>query len=135
MKVRHYFEFGDFRLEPEKMRLWRNGEPIHVTPKALEILLLLVEKHGRTVTRDELLESIWKATFVEEGNINFNISLLRKALQQNGDEKSHFIRTVPKEGYRFVADVQEIIAEDADGETLETEVVREGSVQSAVLRL
>lgn len=135
VKLARYFEFGEFRLEPEKMRLWRKDVVVRLTPKAMKILLLLVENQGRTVSREQLLEAVWKDTFIEEGNINFNISLLRKSLAHNSSEKNQFIKTVPKEGYRFVADVREIIAEDGAGETIETEIVREGSLKSAVLRL
>lgn len=103
-----HYEFGEFRLEPDKMRLLRNGELVRITPKALEILHLLVRNHGRTVSRDFMLESVWKDTFIEEGNINFNISQLRKSLAAGKKGASEFIRTVPKEGYRFVADVREV---------------------------
>ncbi len=107
-----YYEFGEFRLEPDKMRLLRDGEVVRITPKALEILHLLVQYHGRTVTRDFMLESVWKDTYIEEGNINFNISQLRKSLGTGKNGASEFIRTVPKEGYRFVADVREIEPQD-----------------------
>jgi DNA-binding winged helix-turn-helix (wHTH) protein len=117
------------------MRLRRKDENVRVTPKGLEILYLLVENRGRTVTREELLETVWKDTFIEEGNINFNISLLRKALKQNGSKDTQFIRTIPKEGYRFVADVREFFEEDAAGQTFETEILKEGSLESAVLKL
>ncbi len=134
LQIAHYFEFGDFRFDPKKMSLRRHGEIVHLTPKALEILRLLIENQGTTVSRDKLLETVWKDTFIEEGNINFNISLLRKALNQNGAEKTQFIKTVPKEGYRFIADVQEIIAENGADAGVETEVVKEGSLKSAFLR-
>ncbi len=104
----HYLEFGEFRLEPEKLRLWHGDEQVQMRPKAIEILLLLVSNPGRTVLRDEILETVWKNTFVEEGNINFNISLIRKALAKGNWNDGPPIVTVPKAGYRFVANVREI---------------------------
>lgn len=104
----HWYEFGDFRLEPEKLRLWHGGELVQLRPKAIEILLLLVSNPDRTVLRDEILETVWKDTFVEEGNINFNVSLIRKALAEGNWEQGAPIATVPKAGYRFVADVREV---------------------------
>lgn len=100
------YEFEEFRLDAENPSLWRGGELVSISPKALEILILLVEKKGEIVTRENLLETVWKETFVEEGNINYTISLLRKAL---GDKK--FVQTVPRRGYRFVAEVKEVSTE------------------------
>lgn len=104
----HHFEFGEFRLEPEKLRLWHGEQQVQMRPKAVEILLLLLRNPGRTVLRDEILESVWKDTFVEEGNINFNVSLIRKALAAGAWETGAPIVTVPKSGYRFVAEVREV---------------------------
>lgn len=104
----HYYEFDEFRLEPDKLRLLRNGEVVRITPKALEILHLLVRNHGRTVTRDDMLESVWKDTFIEEGNINFTVSQLRKSLRMGNAGSPEYIRTIPKQGYRFVAEVREV---------------------------
>jgi DNA-binding winged helix-turn-helix (wHTH) protein/TolB-like protein/tetratricopeptide (TPR) repeat protein len=106
--ARTCYEFDGFRLDVIKKRLWRGDAEVHLTPKALEILLLLVQKRGGLVERDEILDQVWQDTFIEEGNINFNISVLRKALQENSEDKRSFIQTVPKKGYRFVADVKEI---------------------------
>ena len=92
----HYLEFGEFRLEPDKLRLWHCDEQVQMRPKAIEILLLLVTNPGRTVLRDEILEKVWKDTFVEEGNINFNVSLIRKALAQGSWKDGPPIVTVPK---------------------------------------
>jgi DNA-binding winged-HTH domains len=95
---RHFYEFEGFRLDVEKRVLWRNGEIVPVTPKAAEVLLALVEKHGDLLERDDLIERVWKDTFVEEANLNFTISNLRKVLGQNG---RNYIQTVPRRGYRF----------------------------------
>jgi DNA-binding winged helix-turn-helix (wHTH) protein len=100
------FEFGEFSLETKEKVLRRRGEPVSLTPKALQLLLALVENHGHIVEREELMQAVWADSFVEEGNLAFTVSLLRKAL---GDEKQHprFIETVPRRGYRFIAEVTE----------------------------
>jgi DNA-binding winged helix-turn-helix (wHTH) protein/Tfp pilus assembly protein PilF len=102
----HRYEFGDFRLESETPSLWRDESLVPLPPKALEMLLLLVRRRDMIVSREELLNTIWHNTFVEEGNINYTVSLLRKTLDK--DDKGRFIQTVPKRGYRFVADVLEV---------------------------
>jgi DNA-binding winged helix-turn-helix (wHTH) protein/Flp pilus assembly protein TadD len=102
-KTKHFYEFGKFRLDAENPSLWRDSKLVSISPKALETLILLVEKNGEIVSRDELLENVWKDTFVEEGNINYTISLLRKTL-----ENKDLIQTIPRRGYRFVADVKKL---------------------------
>lgn len=95
---RQPIEFGEFSFDPTERTLTRNGQSISLPPKAIDLLALLVERHGQIVTRDDMLSTVWKETFVEEGNINYTISLLRKAL---GDKE--LIQTVPRRGYKFVA--------------------------------
>ncbi|HNQ15459.1 MAG TPA: transcriptional regulator, partial [Pyrinomonadaceae bacterium] len=102
------FEFGEFRLDTVKMRLFRRNEIVPLTPKAIEVLILLVQNRGETVSRESLLETVWKDTFIEEGNINFNVSVLRKSLGQTAENGVQYIKTIPKRGYRFVADVREV---------------------------
>ena len=111
-KIKHFYEFDEFRLDAENRSLWRGGELVQIFPKALEILVLLVEKKGAVVSREELLETVWGDCFVEESNITYTVSLLRKTLG-----KKKFIQTVPKHGYRFVADVREI-AEPGETKTV-----------------
>ena len=127
---RHFFEFDTFRVDVEERRLTRNGKTVNLTSKVFDILLALVEKSGGTVGKDELMQTIWEDTFVEEGNLNRHISTLRKLL---GDDprKQKFIKTIPKHGYRFTADVQEIVDSN---ETLAVDnvsrsglVIREGT--------
>src|SRR2546423_645149 len=109
-QVRHLYEFGPFRLDPEKPCLWRNGEPVPLTPKAVETLLVLIQQNGKLVEREALMSAIWPDTFVEDGNLNFNVSMLRKALgTDEGGEQ--YIQTVPRHGYRFSADVREVTEE------------------------
>ena len=103
IKPTHLYEFENFRLDAGTPSLWRENELVAVPPKALQILVLLVEKNGEIVSREELLEKVWQETFVEEANINYTISLLRKSL---GNKK--LVQTVPKRGYRFTAEVKKI---------------------------
>lgn len=102
-KIKHFYEFEEFRLDAENPALWCGGEFVSISPKALQTLILLVRKNGELVSRDDLMDTVWKETFVEEGNINYTISLLRKTLG-----KKELIKTVPRRGYRFVADVKRV---------------------------
>ena len=104
--VKHFYEFDEFRLDAETPSLWRDGKLVPIFPKALEILVLLVGRNGAIVSREELLETVWHNTFVEESNITYTVSLLRKTLDEH--DKKHFIQTIPKRGYRFAADVREV---------------------------
>jgi len=99
------FEFGDFRLDPEQHLLLRQGQPVPLTPKAFDLLVVLVESDGRLLTKDDLMKRVWSDSFVEEANLTVNISSLRKTL---GDSLNGvtLIETVPKVGYRFVAPVK-----------------------------
>ena len=119
-KHKHLYEFENFRLDAETPCLWRDDELVSIPPKALDVLVLLVEKQGGIVSREELLEKVWHETFVEEANINYTISLLRKSL---GDKK--LVQTVPKRGYRFTAEIKKP-EENFDDEILESE---EGSIE------
>ena len=113
-KIRHFYEFSDFRLDVENPSLWLNDSLVSVPPKALELLTLLVRHHDAVVSREELLETVWRDTFVEEGNINYTVSLLRKTLGEKAKGELQFIQTVPKRGYRFIADVREVVEGAAD---------------------
>jgi TolB-like protein/DNA-binding winged helix-turn-helix (wHTH) protein/tetratricopeptide (TPR) repeat protein len=104
------YEFGEFRLDTEKHRLLRDGEIVALTPKAVEALTVLIQRRGKLVERDELMNSVWGDTTVEPGNLDVTISRLRKALAENENGRK-FIETVPRLGYKFVADVREAIEE------------------------
>lgn len=98
-KTQNSYLFEGYRLDTQPPGLWRNGELVSVPPKVLKMLILLVEKNEQIVTREELLETVWPETHVEEGNIKYTISLLRKVLGKD------LIQTIPRQGYRFVAKV------------------------------
>ena len=91
--------------------LLRDGQPILLTPKTMEMLLILVENHGHVVRKDTLMQRIWPDTFVQEDNITYNISVLRKTLAC-GTSGERYIETVPKSGYRFVASVRTLHSGD-----------------------
>ena len=99
-----YFRFGEFRLYPTEHLLLREAVALPLAPKAFDILLYLVQNAGHLVKREALMEAIWPDSFVEETNLTVNISLLRKLLEGDGQT---FIETVPRKGYRFVAEVAE----------------------------
>lgn len=103
-KRRTFYEFGPFRLDAAGGRLWREGREIQLTPKAFGVLLALVGRAGETVHKDELMREVWPDTAVEEGNLADNVSVLRQALGDDAREP-RYIKTVPRRGYRFVADV------------------------------
>jgi TolB-like protein/DNA-binding winged helix-turn-helix (wHTH) protein/Tfp pilus assembly protein PilF len=107
-QLRHVYEFGPFRLDAAERLLWRDGEVVPLQPKVFDLLLVLVERHGRLLEKDELMKAVWPDTIVEEVNLANNISILRKTLSENGER---FIETAPKRGYRFVASVREIVEE------------------------
>src|SRR5580658_683505 len=108
------FEFGLFRVNPAERLLLREEVPVRLPPKAFDALVLLVENPGHLLEKEELLEKVWPGTFVEESNLTQHISILRKALQ-DGEGGFRYIETVPRRGYRFIAEVRELngVATDA----------------------
>lgn len=103
MKPALVYAFGTFRLDPAERVLTQGGRPISLTPKAIDTLVVLVERHGHLVTKNDLFQAVWPDTFVEDNNLAQNISALRRALGEGPD--GPFIETVPKRGYRFVGNV------------------------------
>ena len=113
---KHIYEFGPFCLDAAEHLLLRDGEAVPLTPKAFDLLLALVERHGHLLEKEELLKKVWPDTFVEETNLSYNISHIRKALG-DGENGQKFIETVPKRGYRFVASVREVVEEGEESMT------------------
>lgn len=107
----HFFEFDAFRVDVAERLLLRDGNAVPLTPKVFDILLLLVENCGRTVGKHELLDRVWADSFVEEGNLNRNVSTLRKVLDDD-PLRPRFIKTAPKRGYCFVGEVHEVWEDD-----------------------
>ncbi len=106
-QINKIYEFGPFRLNPAERQLLRGEEHIPLRIKVFDTLALLVENHGRLLSKDELMKSIWPDAAVEENNLNHNISVLRKALGEKATGQA-YIETVPRVGYRFVAEVTEV---------------------------
>src|SRR5215475_5242615 len=104
------YEFGHYQLDAAERLLMRDGAVIPLQPKVFNLLLALVERHGRLLEKDELMKLVWPDTVVEEANLANNISILRKTLSEDGER---FIETAPRRGYRFVASVREIVEESA----------------------
>src|SRR6185436_369061 len=128
-----FYEFGDFRLDPAAKTLFCQNTPVALTPKVFDTLQFMVENAGRLLEKDELMQNIWRDRFVEESNLTFNIKMLRKALQDDA-QNPRFIETVPRRGYRFIAEVIEPSTEsDQVAETFPTPLVRTRKVYWAVV--
>jgi len=101
------FRFGEFFLKTDEGILKRNGVEVQLTPKAIELLTELVRNQGHVVSKNQLMDSVWADSMVEEANLPFTIGLVRKAL---GDDVKNprFVETLSKKGYRFIAPVEEV---------------------------
>jgi Tol biopolymer transport system component/DNA-binding winged helix-turn-helix (wHTH) protein len=98
------FDFGGFTLDLKRRGLYRGGERIHLTSKPLEVLIFLVHNRGRVVEKRELIDAVWNGVFVTDDNLVQAIIEIRRALKDNKNDP-HFIETVPRQGYRFLAEV------------------------------
>jgi TolB-like protein/DNA-binding winged helix-turn-helix (wHTH) protein/Flp pilus assembly protein TadD len=98
------YEFGPFRLIPDERQLLRDGDPVALTPKGFDLLVVLVENAGHLIEKGELLNRVWPDSFVEEGNLTVKMSELRRALGKTAGG-AHYVETIPRSGYRFVASV------------------------------
>ena len=107
MRQHREYIFGVFRLDPARRLLLKQGRPVGLTPRVFDTLVALVSEHGRVVSKEDLLKTVWGETFVEENNLSQSISALRKALGDAADE-NRYVATVPRKGYSFVAGVTEI---------------------------
>jgi Tol biopolymer transport system component/DNA-binding winged helix-turn-helix (wHTH) protein len=133
-KINTLYEFGGFRFEAEGKTLWQGEKMISLPPKALDLLSLLLEKEGKVVSKQEILNNVWAETFVEEGVLTQNIYKLRNALgtDENGRQ---FIENIPRRGYRLtiavkVLSLDEVVTEvsqSAENSLPEGEKLRTGS--------
>jgi eukaryotic-like serine/threonine-protein kinase len=98
-RAKELYEFGPFRVDPEKQTLLRNGKSVPLAPKSFQLLLVLVRHSNEVVTKEELMRSVWPDTFVEEANLSRNIFMLRKALGDNSEDR--YVVTMPGIGYRL----------------------------------
>lgn len=105
-----FYSFGPFRVDVGRRLLLRGGNPIPLTPKAFDILLVLVQNRHRIVEKEELMKLVWPDTVVEENNLTRNISTLRKSLEESPNEH-RFIVTVPGRGYKFASEMPEDVTD------------------------
>jgi len=110
----HLYQFGSFRLDTREHLLLRNGERVKLEGKVFETLVVLVQRSGRLVQKDEFMNQVWPDTVVEENNLEKSISVLRKVLGEEGLD-SKYIETVRGLGYRFAAEVRELDEENLSG--------------------
>jgi Tol biopolymer transport system component/DNA-binding winged helix-turn-helix (wHTH) protein len=110
-QINELYEFGGCRLDVLRRVLTRDGHPVSLAPKTFELLLLLVQSQGRALSKQELMTALWPDVFVEEANLSFQISALRRTL---GEGTSKWLETIPKHGYRFAAPVRAVPAQPDD---------------------
>lgn len=141
------YQFGEFGLDPQARVLRKGREPVLLTPKAFDVLLLMVQNAGKTVSKDQLMESVWPNSFVEESNLTQTIFMVRRALDETSDRR--YIMTVQGHGYRFVVPVTEessvgaeahvpiVSAPMSDGQSVLSSVPRKNSTwrKAAILGL
>ena len=102
------FSFGPFVLIPERQLLLREGSPVRVGARALEILTVFVKRPGELLGKQEIISLVWTDTFVDESNLKVNIAAIRKAIDPS-DSKLSCIVTVVGRGYRFVEPVTTVV--------------------------
>ena len=105
-RLSHFYEFGPFRLDAGEKLLYRGQNHVQLTLKAFEMLLLLVQRSGQVVAKNEIMDAVWPQVFVQESTLTQNIFILRRALGR-GPDGSRYIETVPRRGYRFCSSVRE----------------------------
>ena len=108
LAIKHFYRFGDFTVDTDQKILLREGKRLRLTPKVFDTLQILVQNSGRLVQKEELMNRLWPHSFVEEANLTSNIKQLRKTLGDNA-RQPRYIETVARRGYRFIADVEEVL--------------------------
>jgi DNA-binding winged helix-turn-helix (wHTH) protein/TolB-like protein/Tfp pilus assembly protein PilF len=111
--INRFYEFGPFTIDAEKRVLMRDGQVVPLVPKAFDTLLALVEHYGEVLEKNELMEMLWPESEVEEGNLTYNISAIRKALGESPNERKYIV-TIPGKGYKFAAEVKKTDGGHAD---------------------
>jgi TolB-like protein/DNA-binding winged helix-turn-helix (wHTH) protein/Tfp pilus assembly protein PilF len=104
--INKLYRFSEFSLDPQTRTLQRGNATVPVTPKAFDVLLVLVQNAGQVVTKDALMKTVWPDSFVEESNLTQTVFRVRKALDETEDRR--YIQTVQGQGYRFLVAVTEI---------------------------
>lgn len=124
MAVSH--RFGPFELDIAERRLHRDGVAVALQPKAFDLLAYLVEQHGRLLTKDQLLDEVWSGTYVTENSLTRCVRLIRVALSDDPDAPE-YLETVPRAGYRFIAEVA-VTTTDIDHDDTLLEIDDKGKV-------
>jgi len=106
-QARHFYEFGTFRLDADDRLLQYQGEPVEISPQTLELLLALIEKAGRVVPREELVQRLWPKTSVGENSLPQAVAALRRVLSRDSGGQGH-VETIPKRGYLLRPEVREV---------------------------
>ena len=114
------YRFGGFILDVNERRLERDGQEIYLQPKTFDTLLYLVERHGSLVKKNEMMDTLWAGTFVTDNALTRCIKEVREALTDDAYEP-RFIKTIPRVGFKFIADV-EAIASSERHETVATKI-------------
>ncbi len=109
----NFYEFGPFRVDVANLLLFRDGQPLPLTPKAVETLIALLQRGGQLLKKDDLIKIVWPDRVIEESNLTQNIYLLRKTLGEGSNGQS-YIETMPRRGYRFVGEVRECTPKGTD---------------------
>ena len=117
-QLKHFYEFGGFRLEPSRRKFYEAGRVVPLTPKVFDLLVVLVQNHGRVLEKRYLLDEVWSDVIVEEHSLTQAISVLRKIV---GDKPNNhnYIKTIPGCGYQFIMPVKEVIEEHEQGMSIE----------------
>ena len=132
-RPRELYEFGPFQVDAEKETLLRAGEPVALTPKTFQVLLVLVRNSQEIVTKDNLLKAVWPDTFVEEANLSRTVFMLRKALGESPQDHK-YVLTIPGKGYRLAENVRLVADQDfslvaAQRQTVEMQIHEQRSVK------
>jgi len=117
------YQFDSYRVDTQKRQLLRDGETVPLTSKVFDTLLILIQHKGQLLEKQQLMRLLWPDTFVEEGNISVNISVLRKALEESPNEHRYIV-TVPGRGYKFIADVETIHGQESSVVLMEEKSTR-----------
>ncbi len=129
-KTRRLYEFDSYSLNPDERIFTKNGVPIQLAPRAFDVLVVLVQNNGSLVEKQDLIHQVWNDSFVEEANIQVQISAIRKALNDKNNGK--YIETVPKRGYRFTSDVKTVeVGELTETPTLSLESFEQTASEKA----
>lgn len=122
-----FYRFGEFELDVRRRVLSKNGELVDISAKNFDLLSTLIENEGKLLSHDQLLDAVWAGTFVEQSSLKKGISALRHILDESPDE-GRFIKTIPRQGYSFVADVTRVEAPEVSAiRRSQTEIIVEES--------